>query len=129
MPDEPGSDLQVIATTYDLVLWTCRHLARFPRSFRFSLGDRLERRLYDILDQLLRARYTRDRLPLLQAVNQELELLRFQFRLAKDLRCLALDSYGHAARQVNEIGRMVGGWLKATADRHRPAGPGPGDTA
>ena len=54
MPDEPGSDLQVIATTYDLVLWTCRHLARFPRSFRFTLGDRLERRLYDILDQLLR---------------------------------------------------------------------------
>jgi hypothetical protein len=84
MPDDAGSDLQVIATTYDLVLWTCRHLARFPRSFRFTLGDPLVRRLYDILDQLLRARYSRDRLPLLQAVNQELELLRFQFRLRQN---------------------------------------------
>jgi hypothetical protein len=93
MPDDPGSDLQVIAITYDLVLWTCRHLACFPRKFRFTLGDRLEHRLYDILDQLLRARYSRDRLPLLHTVNQELELLRFQFRLAKDLRYLALDSY------------------------------------
>src|SRR5438067_1007882 len=104
MPEDSPADLQVIAGTYDLVLWSCRHVAHFPRSCRFTLGERLERRLYDVLDQLLLARYSRDRLPLLRAVNQDLELLRFGFRLAKDLRCLSPDSYGHAARQVNEIG-------------------------
>jgi hypothetical protein len=45
-------------------------------------------------------------------VNLELEIVRFQFRAARDLRCLALESFGHAARLVNEIGQMVGGWSK-----------------
>jgi hypothetical protein len=42
-----------------------------------------------------------------------LERLWFQFRLAGDLQCLSLQSAGHAAEQLNEIGRMVGGWLNA----------------
>ena len=31
------------------------------------------------------------------------------------MRLLTLDSYGHAAERVEEIGRMVGGWRKASA--------------
>ena len=42
-----------------------------------------------------------------------LEILRFQFRLAKDLQCLKVDSYGFAAKAIDEIGNLVGGWLKS----------------
>jgi hypothetical protein len=115
MPKAP-TELAVIAQTYDLVIWSCRHIAKFARSHRFTLGDRLENRLYLLLELLLQAKYQRERAPLLRQANMELELLRFQFRLAKDLRCLSLDSYGFAARSVNEIGQMIGGWLKASAN-------------
>ena len=94
------AELVAVTKMYDLVLWTCRHTAKFPRSYRFTLGDRMERRLYDLLDLLLRAKYARERVSLLKDANMELELLRFQFRLAKDLQCLSLDSWighvGHA---------------------------------
>ena len=109
------AELVAVTKMYDLVLWTCRHTAKFPRSYRFTLGDRMERRLYDLLDLLLRAKYARERVSLLKDANMELELLRFQFRLAKDLQCLSLDSYGHASRAVNEVGQLVGGWLKRSA--------------
>ena len=82
--------MAVITKVYDLVIWSCQHIAKFPRSHRFTLGDRLEVRLYDVLEKLLRAKYSRDRLPLLRDVNMDLELLRFQFRIAKDLKCLSL---------------------------------------
>lgn len=106
-------DLLVITKLYDFVLWSCHHIARFPRSHRFTLGDRLEVRLYGLLDLLLRAKYTREREDLLRTANIELECLRFQLRLAKDLKCLTVESYGFAARLVQEIGRLVGGWLRA----------------
>ena len=106
---------------YDLVIWTCKHLANFPRSFRCTLGDGIEHRLYLVFDHLVRAKYSgRERVPLLREVNLELELLRFQFRMAKDLKCLAVDSYGHATRTLNEVGRMVGGWLKAPGGKEGP---------
>jgi hypothetical protein len=63
-----------------------------------------------VLDGLLQARYTRERAEVLRRVNLNLE--RPRFGLAKDLHCLSLNNYGFAARSVEEIGKMVGGWLK-----------------
>ncbi len=102
----------MIDRTYELVLWSCRHIAGFPRSHRFTLGERMERRLYDLLELLLKAKYSGQKAGLLRQANMELELLRFQLRLAKDLECLTLKRYEHGVRTVNEIGRMVGAWLK-----------------
>jgi hypothetical protein len=106
-------ELVVITRAYDLVLWSCHHTGRFPRSHRFVLGERMERNLYDLLETLIQARYTRERQALLRQANLILEVLRFQMRLAKDLQCLKVTSYGHAAETIDEIGRLVGGWLKS----------------
>jgi len=36
-----GPEMVVITKFYDLVLWSCNHIARFPRSHRFTLGERI----------------------------------------------------------------------------------------
>jgi hypothetical protein len=117
---QASDELLVIDRTYELVFWSCRHIAVFPRSHRFTLGERMERRLYDLLELLLKAKYSGQKAGLLRQANMELELLRFQLRLAKDLECLTLKRYEHGARAVNEIGRMVGAWLKQSGAK----GPG-----
>jgi hypothetical protein len=106
-------ELVVITKAYDLILWSCHHTSRFPRNHRFVLGERIERNLYDLLETLLRAKYTRNRQELLVQANLLLEILRFQMRLAKDLQCIKVTSYAFAAKNVDEIGRLVGGWLKS----------------
>jgi hypothetical protein len=110
---ERGEELTVITKTYDPIRWACQHTSRFPRQHRFVLGERIERRLYDLLETLIQARYTRQRQPLLEQANLTLEVLRFQMRLAKDLQCLRVNSYAFAGKAVDEIGRLVGGWLKS----------------
>ena len=84
-------ELVIITKTYDLILWSCNHTGRFPRQHRFVLGERLERTLYDLLETLIRAKYSRERTPLLNEANLKLEILRFQIRLAKDLLRTSLD--------------------------------------
>ena len=106
-------ELVVISKTYDLILWSCNHTGRFPRQHRFVLGERLERTLYDLLETLIQAKYSRERKSLLDDANLKLEILRFQIRLAKDLQCLQVKSYSFASKQIDEIGKLVGGWLKA----------------
>jgi hypothetical protein len=94
---ERTHELIVITKTYDLILWSCHHTSCFPRNHRFVLGERIERNLYDLLETLLGAKYTRLRQPLLEQANLTLEVLRFQVRLAKDLQCLKVNSYGFVA--------------------------------
>ena len=108
-----SEELMVITKTYDLFLWSCNHTSKFPRNHRFVLGERIERNLYTLLERLIRAKYTKNRQRLLEEANLTLEILRFQMRLAKDLQCLKVQSYGFAARAIDEIGRLVGGWLRS----------------
>ena len=107
-----GEELVVITKTYDLILWSCNHTSRFPRSHRFVLGERIERNLYDLLETLIEAKYSRQRQELLQNANLKLEILRFQMRLAKDLQCFKHNSYQFASKAIDEIGRLIGGWAR-----------------
>ena len=99
-----AEELTVITKTYDLILWSCNHTSKFPRNHRFVLGERIERNMYTLLETLIRAKYTKNRQRLLEEANLTLEILRFQMRLAKDLQCLKVNSYGFAARSIDEIG-------------------------
>ena len=106
-----AEELKVISDLYDFTLWLVRHVEKYPRHHRYSLGRDIEARLQSILGLLLRAKYSRDqKAALLADANIELEVLRFQVRLSKDLKCLAAGSHGHAAKVINEIGKQIGGW-------------------
>lgn len=73
--------------------------------------------MYELLEMLIRAKYMRQRQELLEEANLRLEILRFQMRLAKDLPCLKVESYGFAAKAIDEIGKLIGGWLKSDSGK------------
>ncbi|MAR11563.1 MAG: hypothetical protein CL681_16595 [Blastopirellula sp.] len=84
-----------------------------PTTVSLCIGERLERSLDDLLKTLNQAKYRRERTPLLNAANLKLEILRFQMRLAKGLECLQVKSYVFAAKQIDELGKPVFGWLRS----------------
>jgi 23S rRNA-intervening sequence protein len=106
-------ELIVITKTHDLILWSCNHTSKFPRNHRFVLGERIERNLYGLLETLIAAKYTKNRQRLLEEANLNLEVLRFQMRLAKALQYLKVESYAFAPKAIDEIGRLIGGWLRS----------------
>jgi len=98
---------------YQFLLWLVPTVDKFPRSQKFVLGDRIEAAALDVLDALIAATYTRGRDTLLTNANLGLERLRFFMRLSHELRMLDNRRYEHAARSIDEVGRLVGGWTKA----------------
>jgi hypothetical protein len=64
-----------------------------------------------------------DKAGLLASVNVELEVLRFQLRLAKDLAALPPNSHGHAVKRLGQVGAQVGGWIESLGKRV-PVAPG-----
>ena len=100
--------------TYDFVLWLLPKVESFPRSYRFTLGERLTANGLDLLTTLVEAAYAREKDALLRKASGIVNTTRYLLRLSKDLKILSLDSYGFSAGLLDEIGRMVGGWQKAT---------------
>lgn len=110
---------------YQFILWLIPVLNGLPRSQKFLLGDRIQSTALEVLDQLIEAAYSRERVGLLRRANLSLEKLRFWMRLSKDLRLLDFKRYEFAARCIDDVGRQVGGWLRANkASAGAPDSPG-----
>jgi hypothetical protein len=97
--------------------WAIPTLEKFPRSQKFLLADRMQAIALDALERLIQATFTRERRALLEAANLDIEKLRHLFRLAVDLRLIDERRHEHAQRELDTIGRMIGGWRKEAA-RH-----------
>ncbi len=104
-----------IEAHYQFLLWLIPAVDKFPRSPKFLLGDRIQAAALDVQEALIEATYTRDRREQLARANLGLEKLRFFFRLAVEMHYLDKRRYEHAARSLDETGKLVGGWVKADA--------------
>ena len=107
----------VVGKAYDFVLWLLPKVETFPRSHRFTVGERLSAHGLDVLVILTEAAYTTGKEELLAQANRKINTTRILLRLAKDLQLLSLDAYAFAAERLDEIGRMAGGWRKIALQR------------
>jgi len=103
------------------LLWLVPVVERFPRRQKFLLGDRIQGIALDVLEALIEATYTRDRRAHLARANLGLEKLRVLIRLATEMEMLDQRRYEYAARTLDDIGRLVGGWARADEEHHKAA--------
>lgn len=105
-------ELSIIQKTYDLIKWYVPILNRLPRNHKFMLGDRMITGLYDLLEGLIKARYAKDKLTILEPLNGSLDILRHQTRLLLDFELIKTERYEYASKLINEVGSELGGWIK-----------------
>jgi len=126
MPDKV--ELPAVQRGYDLAKELMGRVSKFPREYRFTLGDRIAGHALSVMDLLVAATYTRDKARLLNEANRRLEQTRFMLRLSRDLGPLSNKGYEYVIKMVDELGRQIGGWQKhaqardaADVQEHLPA--------
>ncbi len=107
------STLKAVPKLYDVIMWLMSRVEKFPRSQKFTLGDRIVNLALDTLELLIEATYTRNRLTLLRKVNVQLEKLRFLIRLSHDFKLISTRQYTYISGEIDEVGKLVGGWIKS----------------
>ena len=121
MPTPSRGELPIIQATTDLIRWFVPLLNRLPRDHRFGLGDRLVSGLYDLLEGLVTARYSSIKLPRLESLAANLDLLQIQTRLLHDFHLIDERRYEHASRVLEGVGRQLTGWIGQR--RRQESGP------
>lgn len=95
--------------TTDWILQTCE---RMPKNTRFTIANRITNLVLENLDFIIQAIYNKNKTPFLLKINMNLERLRIFMRLSKDRNYISLKQYEYISIQINENGKMIGGWLK-----------------
>lgn len=93
----------------------------FPKSERHVLCAEIRRTVLELLRLVVVCNKRYHKKTTLQELDAELDLLRCQVRLAKNLGFLDMKKYEHWAKLNDEIGRMIGGWVRSLGDAERVA--------
>ena len=96
---------QAVQACHALLEWMIPQLDKFPRVRRFTLGERIEAGLLEVLERLVEAAYSRDKAVVLQQANLRLDLVRHLWRLAYRLQAISGRRYEHGAQQMMALGR------------------------
>ncbi len=113
-----SKEIAVLPKIYDLILWYSPKISQYPKKYKYTIGDRITNSMLEILEAVIEAKYSsKKKYHFLRRANLLLEKLRFLIRLSKDLQCINLKSFEYSSKQINEIGKMVGGWEKYSKER------------
>lgn len=111
-------NLPILHRIYELYKLFYQYLLAFPKKDRYSLGLKCENLILDILELFFEAVQSfKDKLQLLEKASLKLNILRILIRLAKDVKIIDFKKYLTLQEKINEIGKMLGGWIKSTKDR------------
>jgi four helix bundle protein len=109
------ADLKIFAKAYDLIQYLHREIAGFPKSEKPVLGKRIYDTLLRVLEYIITANEESIKMPHLKKASVELEELRIFIRLANDFHLISINKYGIICKKIDEIGRMLGGWIRVCA--------------
>lgn len=112
-------DIPIFRKTYDL--YKAFHALRdgIPKQDRHTVWLRCENLVLDLVEGILRAgkAYGADKLPSLSEASIQLGILRVLIRLMKDVKTIDQKHYVSLEAHVDEVGRMLGGWIKSAKER------------
>lgn len=108
-------DTPIFHKIYDLYKLLSSYQNRIPKTQRYTLWSKCETTNLVILERLIETSYllNEERIHSLHALSHKLDLLKVLIRLAKDTRTIDQKQYLEVQAIMQEIGKMIGGWIKS----------------
>lgn len=106
-------ELRILQKTYDMILYSQNILKQFPKHEKYVLAAEIRESMYNLLSLIITANKKYYKKTTLQEIDIEIEKIRIFSRLAKDMKYINIKKYEIWNKYLIEIGKMLGGWLKA----------------
>ena len=103
--------MQTCLATYKQ--WRVFH-NQFPRLSKFSLGTKIDNLFNELFEAVYSAGYAKpeNKLLFVAKASIKLDLLKFFIQVAWELKCIDHKKFALLSQPLNEVGKMIGGWLK-----------------
>lgn len=110
--------MPIFIKTYGLYKTFYEFLPTFPKKARYTFGQRCEVVLLELMEAIVVASSLpkSEKLPILKKASVRLDLVKVFFRLGKDLRVIENRQYSILDSQTQEIGKMLGGWIRVSSE-------------
>jgi hypothetical protein len=112
-------DIPIFRKAYDLYRMFYGYRAAINKQDRYTIWQKCEGIILEIIENTLLAsqKFKAEKLSVLEETSVKLNFLRVFLRLMKDVKTIDLKKYVVLEASVDEIGRMLGGWIKSSKEQ------------
>jgi len=109
-------DIPIFKKAYELYKLFHEYRKVVPKQDRFTIFERGEHLILDVIEAILQAssESKSSKIPTLDRCSLKLNMLRVFVRLMKDVKAIDSKKYVVLESNIDEIGRMLGGWIRST---------------
>lgn len=88
--------------------------ANFPKFLKYSLGQKIDITLIDVIELILTAGFAakNNKLAIIQKASIKLDAVKFFLQIAWELKAVDNKKFAAVSVPLVEIGKMLGGWQK-----------------
>jgi len=89
-------------------------LPNFQKDSRYTIGTKIDSLFLETIELIIKASYSDklEKLISLKNASVKLDLLKFFLQIAWEIKSLDNKKYILISEKLNEIGKMLGGWIK-----------------
>lgn len=113
--DQLHNEAPILKKTVDLYKEFYQYLKLFPKKDQYMLGKRCEEHILSFMTSILMAvgLQKSQKLKILEEASGRFDVLKVLLRMARELKMLDNKKYLSLGEKIQEIGRMLGGWMKS----------------
>lgn len=106
--------LAVYKTTYDLLLELMHITKNYPREFRYTLGEKIQNNILEVLVDIYRANSAKDKKDFILDILERITIINVLLRVSFDLKILSTEKYTDFIEKTGSISMQSQGWLKSS---------------
>lgn len=115
-----NEELKIEQKVLDMMEYAYLHaLSQYPKSEKFAMAADIKRCMDTLLERCIEAKKHYYKKTTLQDMDVELEKIRKYVGLSFRLKYLPMQKYKVWNEKLDEIGKMLGGWLKTVNSQRK----------
>jgi len=103
------------------ILWQ-QYLASFPKTSRYTIGNKVDSLLVEIIEALSVAGFLekKEKLPYVKQAIKKLDIVKVFLQISWEIKAIDHKKYIGISEKVAETGKMLGGWHNQLVKQNSP---------
>ena len=108
------SHLPIYIKTYEFIKFVYQLVRQFRKEYKYTLGTELQKIIWQILDEIIKTNSLPDseKGEGIEKISQLFDKFKIRFRFAYEIGLMTDKKFGIAQKEMEEIGKMIGGWSR-----------------
>ena len=112
--------LPIYKASYDMLLRIVQVSKDFPREYRFTIGQNLEKEAIELIVSIYKANNAKNKADFIKTILEHIQIIDLLLRISHDIHILPRNHYATIVEMTDNLAKQSKGWLASLSGKNEP---------